>query len=280
MARLIRVELFKLRKRMMTWILLAVLVAFFCMIFLGMYAAAGSAPHDMPGEGLEALKALLQFPDAFNTIFSTAQSIGGILLIILAASAVGSEYGWGTVRQMLSRRGIRSHYLGAKIVSFIIIALIGIVISLIVGVALASFTTIQLAGSINWDFMSASYVGELFKMFGWTAFALLVYILLAVLFAVVGRSALVGIAGGLGYYFVEQIAIAIFNGAGGWLAEIPNYLIGHNINALMATNQPYGPFMTTGTLPSLLHASVTLTIYCLVFLALSLYLFQKRDITA
>ncbi|TET40646.1 MAG: hypothetical protein E3J65_00555 [Dehalococcoidia bacterium] len=280
MVRLVRVELFKVRKRGMTWILLAVLVAFFCMIFLGMYAAAGSAPHGMPGAGLEALKASLQFPNAFDMIFSTAQGIGGILLVILAASAVGNEYGWGTVRQMLSKRGIRSHYLGAKIVSLIIIALIGIAISLIVGFALASFTTIQLAGSINWDFMSASYVGELFKMFGWTAFALLVYILLGVLFAVVGRSALVGIAVGLGYYFVERIAIGIFTGAGGWLAEIPNYLIGQNINALMPGNQLGGPFMTTSTLPSLLHASVTLAVYCLVFLALSLYLFQKRDLTA
>lgn len=280
MVRLVRVELFKVRKRGMTWILLAVLVAFFCMIFLGMYAAAGSASHGMSGAGLEALKASLQFPNAFDMIFSTAQGIGGILLVILAASAVGSEYGWGTVRQMLSKRGIRSHYLGAKIVSLIIIALIGIAISLIVGFALASFTTIQLAGSINWDFMSASYVGELFKMFGWTAFALLVYILLGVLFAVVGRSALVGIAVGLGYYFVERIAIGIFTGAGGWLAEIPNYLIGQNINALMPGNQPGSPFMATSTLPSLLHASVTLAVYCLVFLALSLYLFQKRDITA
>jgi len=280
MIELIRVELFKLRKRRMTWILVAVLVAFFCLTFLGIYAATGRAPHEMPGGGLEALKASLQFPDAFDMIFSAAQGIGAILLVFLAASAVGNEYGWGTVRQMLTRRGIRYHYLGAKIVAFIIIALIGIVISLIIGVALASFTTSQLAGSINWDFMSASYIGELFRMFGWTAFALLVYILLAVLFAVVGRSAMVGIAVGLGYYFVEAIAIAIFNQAGGWLAEIPNYLIGRNVDALMPSSQMGGPFMTTGTLPSTLHASVTLTIYCLVFLALSLYLFQKRDITA
>lgn len=228
---------------------------------------------------VEAIKASLQFPNAFDRIFSTARNIGGILLTILAASAVGNEYGWGTVRQALVWRGIRVHYLGAKIVSLIIIALIGLVISLIVGFALASYTTVSLGGSLNFDFMSASYVGHLFRMFGYTAFALLVYILLTVLFSVLGRSAMVGIGVGLGYYFIESIAVAIFNRAGGWLAEIPNYLLGPNIDALVPSVDSGGPFASAGPLPSTLHGAVALAIYCIVFLGLALYLFQNRDLT-
>jgi hypothetical protein len=168
----------------------------------------------------------------------------------------------------------------SKLVSFIIIAIIGLVISIIIGFVLALITS-NLLGSINWDFMTASYIGGLFQMFGWTLFSLIPYILLAAFFAFLGRSALVGIGGGLGFYFIEAIAAGIFNQADGWLAEIPDYLIGPNVNVLVpATGMAMGPFASSGTSTSTLHASVTLAIYCVVFLIVSLYMFKKRDITA
>ena len=119
-------------------------------------------------------------------------------------------------------------------------------------------------------------------MFGWTLFSLLPYILLAFFFAFLGRSALAGIGGGLGFYFVEAIAVGILSNAGGTLAKIPNYLIGPNADSLMPSieMQAGGPFASSGAAPSTLWAAITIVIYCVAFLALSLYLFKKRDITA
>lgn len=280
MIEMIRAELFKLRKRKMTWILLIILAAFFCLIFFATYGIISSPPDRMHGEVVHAIRASLQFPDVFDMIFSTSRTIGALLLIILVASAIGNEYGWGSVRQVLIRRGIRSHYVLAKLVAFIIIAIIGLVISVIIGFVLALITS-NLLGSVNWDFMTVSYVGGLFQTFGWTLFSLLPYILLATFFAFWGRSAMVGIGGGLGFYFIESIAVGIFNQAGGWLAKIPDYLIGPNVDALLpSTQMAGGPFASGGTSLSTLHASATIALYCVALMVISLYMFKKRDITA
>lgn len=298
MPKLIGVELFKTRKRRMTWILLAVLIGWFCMVTVGGYSNVARGPDDRPAaeferefeslEEWEASRAAFQFPLAFPHIFSTAQGIGTILLIILVAAMVGNEYRWGTVGQMLTRRGARFYYLGAKLLALIIVALIGLVFSLIVGVILISITSSLLAGSINWDFISASFVWELVLMFGRTAFVLLPYILLAAVLAIIGRSTLAGIAGGLVYYFVDGIASAILSQGSGWSGRIPDYLTSHNVSAIMSLNQlngvapGVGPMGVVGIptqLPSTLQATVTLVIYCLAFLAISFYLFRKQDLT-
>jgi len=279
MIEMVRAELFKLRKRRMTWILLIILAAFYCLMFFATYGITSSPPDRMPGAAVDAIRTSLQFPDAFNMIFTTAGTIGTLLLIILASSSIGNEYGWGTVRQMLTRKGIRYYFVTSKLVSFIIIAVIGLIISFIFGFILALITS-NLIGSINWDFMTASYIGGLFEKFGWTLFTLLPYIVMATFFAFLGRSAIAGIGGGLGFYFIETIAVALFNQAGGWLAKIPDYLIGPNVEALMPANQmAMGPLASSGTATSTLHASVTLAVYCVVFTVVSLYMFKKRDVT-
>ncbi|MCJ7743837.1 MAG: hypothetical protein MUO99_04670, partial [Dehalococcoidales bacterium] len=112
-------------------------------------------------------------------------------------------------------------------------------------------------------------------------FSLLPYILMAAFFAFLGRSAIAGIGGGLGFYFIEAIAVGIFNQTGGWLAKIPDYLIGPNVSALVPSSQfAQGPFTSASTLPSTLNASLTIAVYCVVFIVISLYMFKKRDITA
>jgi hypothetical protein len=73
--------------------------------------------------------------------------------------------------------------------------------------------------------------------------------------------------------------------AGGWIAEVPDYLLSANVNAIVALNelpQGFGPGIgggTGGDLPDIAHAFVTLGIYGFVFLVLGFYLFRKRDVT-
>lgn len=65
------------------------------------------------------------------------------------------------------------------------------------------------------------------------------------------------------------------------MAKIPDYLIGPNVDALIPSDMfNQGPFASAGTLPSTLHSSLTLAVYCVVFIAVSLYMFNKRDVTA
>lgn len=272
-------ELFKLRKRMMTWILLIVLVAFFCLVFFATYSIVNSPPTRLGGANLDQIRASIQFPGSFDTVFSYARTIGLILMIILTASSIGNEYGWGSIRQVLARRGIRFQYVASKVISFIVVTVIGLVISLIVGFVLSLIIS-NLMGGVDWSFLTGSFVVTQLENFGWTLFVLLPYILLATFFAFLGRSAIAGIGGGLGFYFIEAIAVGIFNQASGWLASVPNYLIGPNGDVLVLANGLGSRFAASATTPpTTLHASITLAVYCVVLLGVSLFMFQKRDIT-
>ena len=164
------------------------------------------------------------------------------------------------------------------VIIFIVIAITGLIIAFIFGFVLALITS-NLLGSINWDFVTASFISDLFKNFGWTLFTLLPYILMASFFAFLGRSAIAGIGGGLGFYFIEAIAVSIFNQSGGWLANIPDFLIGPNVDALLPSSLfTQGPFSSGDIITSTLNASLTLTVYCVVFLSISLLMFRKRDL--
>ena len=280
MIDMILAELFKLRKRSMTWILIIIMAAFFCLMFFATYGITSNPSEMMSGTSIDVIKATLQFPGVFNTIFSTAGSILTLLLIILVASSIGNEYSWGSVRQVLTRKGIRYQYVVSKLVSCIVIAIIGLIIAVIFGIILALITS-NLIGSIDWNFITGSFIGEQFANFGWTLFTLLPYILLTAFFAFLGRSAIAGIGGGLGFYFIESIAVSLLDQAEGWLSEIPDYLIGPNVSALMPSS-PFsgGMLASAGASPSVLHASLTLTVYCIFFVIASLYMFKKRDLTA
>lgn len=282
MLDLIRIEIFKLQKRALIWILLLVMFFFFVMYFFGFYFVVVNNPETMSDPNtlqiIALIKTSLQFPDAFNLIFNVANDIGIILLIIMVSAAVGGEYGWNTIKSLLTKEGNRNYYLLSKLITYLIISLLGLFIAVIMGVILASITTQLLAGKVDWSFINFASFTDILRMYGWTLYSLTVYILLSFFAAVIGRSILVGIGVGLGYYFIEAIVVFVFNIAGGSLSKISGYLIGPNVEALLPPNPIGGPFTTHGETLSVLHAFVVLTVYCLVFVSLTVYCFRRRDI--
>ena len=278
MFEMIRGELTKLRKRKMTWILLAVMVVYYGLIFFAIYSIANNPPHRMEEQVVAQIKASIQFPGAFDTIFSSAGDIGVLLLIILVASSIGNEYGWGSIRQVLLRRGIRSQFVLSKVISFVIVAIIGLVLAVLTGFIITIITS-NLLGTIDWGFLTGSFALEQLEAYGWTLFALLPFIMLATFFAFWGRSAITGIGGALGFYIIEAIVVGIFSQSEGWLGEVPPYLIGPNVDALIPASMfDQMPFAGGVEDITTLHAAITLSVYCVVLLVASLVMFKKRDI--
>lgn len=277
MGALIKSELTKVRKRRMAWILLLVLVGFFAIQFFLNYAM-GVQNAEYPNE---ALISLLQFPDAFKLIFSTAQGIGGLLLAVLVAFMMGNEYHWGTLRQTMAYVGDRPQYLGAKVLSLLILAIIITFISLLVGIAFACATTSWL-GDLNSDFITLSLAGDTGIIFGGTVLGLTTVALLVFLFTILGRSSWVGLGVYLGYSFiVEMTVMGIASTAGGWMGNIPDYLIGPNSTAFLEMEElgeDIGWQFDIG-LPSMPHATLTLLAWCAILGGLSFWLFRRRDIT-
>jgi len=285
MFRSIQTELFKLRKRSLTWILLYVLIGIMIIVYLSLYAVSKSQLAQQIPQGIGQIQNLLGLPVAIPYAFSILSSLGAVLAVILIASSAGNEYNWRTIRLALISSESRLQFLGAKIISMIIVVLIGMLIGLAVGFIMSLITTAIGRYAFDFSFSTGTYWWDQFLQFWRTFFIIMFFVFMGLLFAIVGRSAMPGIATGIGILFLEPIITALMTLAGGWVAKIPNYLFSANVNAINALNKlpgnfgRGGPFTDTSQLPSVNHAFIVLGIYLLFFIGLTLYLFHKRDVT-
>ena len=220
-------------------------------------------------------------PGGLANSLGVAHSIGVILIMILGASAMGVEYGWGTLRTLLAKGVGRWQFLVAKGLSVILLSGVGLLIaslSVVVGSLIAALTLDDgggLADAGEW-----STVGV---MFGKAAYGLAPYAILALFVTVLTSSSSMGIAISLAYYFVELILVQIMSGLFDWSSNISDYLLGPNISAWMTESS----VVTTGSdsglagigdLPGTVHAFVTLLVYMAVLGGAALWLILRKDI--
>ncbi|OGO36529.1 MAG: hypothetical protein A2147_10475 [Chloroflexi bacterium RBG_16_57_8] len=96
MTRLIYAELFKLRKRSLTRILLFVLMGILVIMYLILLAISNAVVPEGPGGGLTNIRNVLGLPVAIPFALSMLASLGAVLAVILMASSMGNEYNWRT----------------------------------------------------------------------------------------------------------------------------------------------------------------------------------------
>ena len=197
---------------------------------------------------------------------------------------MGNEYNWRTIRLALISSEGRFKFLVAKLVSVAILILIGMVAGLLASFIMSSITTAIGGNSFSFSFSTGGYWWDQFLQFWRTFFIILPFTLMGFMFAIVGRSAMPGIAIGVGILFLEPIITSFMRLASGWVADVPDYLFSANVNAIDALNDlpgdfGGGPFAAMIRVPSVTHAAIVLTIYMVVFLGISFYLFRKRDVT-
>jgi ABC-2 type transport system permease protein len=283
LGRMIGAEFLKLRKRQMTWVLLGILVAIIVLVNLLLLAVSRvRTPAGGPGTGNIVTLLLLQ--SAIPFAFSIMASIGSLLAIILTASSIGSEYSWKTIRPALVSSESRFKFIVAKLVSLGLLILIGMLIAVIVGFIMGLITTGLGGNAYNFSFFTGSYAWTQVLQYLRTFYVIMPFALLGFVMAIVGRSAMPGIATGVGFLFLEAIITAFMTAAGGWIAKVPAYLLNANVTAITALNKLPGRFgggggTDTTPVPSLTHAFVILGVYSVVFLVFSFYLFKKRDVT-
>ncbi|MFO7711738.1 MAG: ABC transporter permease subunit [Dehalococcoidia bacterium] len=269
MIRLIGAELFKLRRRRMTKILLYVLLGVLLIMALILLAIARLTQTE------------LGLPMAIPVALSVLSSLGTVLAVILTASSIGSEYSWRTIRTMLTASESRARLLGAKLISAITVILIGMVIGVAAGFVMTLITTAIGGQTLDFSFATAGYMWEDFSHFWRVFYVMLPYISLAFLFSVIGRSAMPGIAMGIGLLFFEPIVSGFMRLAGGWIAEVPDFLLNRNVNVIIALGE-LPPGLGSGPIgetASVVNAAIVLAVYSVTSIALAFYLFRRRDIT-
>ncbi len=286
MTKIIRAELLKLRKRSLTRILLYVLIGIMILLHLLLFLVSRITIPGQTLQGTGNLQSLLGLPMSIPFALTILTSFGAVLAVILVASSVGNEYNWRTIRIALISSEGRLKFLGAKLISIAIIILIGMVIGLATGFIMGLITTAIGGNSFDFSFATGGYFWDQFLQFWRTFFVILPFTLLGCLFAIVGRSAMPGIAIGIGILFLEPIITTFMKLAGGWVAKIPDYLFNANVNAINALNKLPIPGGFNGGLggsssqtPSVTHAFAVLSVYIVIFAGVAFYLFRKRDVT-
>ena len=288
MNRLISAELFKLRKRAMTRILLFILMGIMAIMYLILFAVSNvELPTGPDGQGPGAIdiQNVLGLPVAIPFALSMLSGLGTVLAVILMASSMGSEYNWRTIRTTVTASESQFKLLGAKLISATILILIGMVIGVATGFIMSLLTTAIGGNAFDFNFITGDYIFDQFLQFWRTFFVMIPFIFMAFLLSIAGRSAMPGIALGIAVLFFEPIITSLMRLAGGWVADIPNFLFAANVNAITAlANLPAGfqggvGFGQSDALPSVTHATIVLSIYSVAFVTYAFYLFRKRDVT-
>jgi ABC-2 type transport system permease protein len=286
MLRLLRSEIYRLRRRWMPWVLLLLIVVAGVGLYLLVYTAAqaslqaersGAVPAQ-PGTA-EAMNDLLRQmrPDRVQGFgISIVSGIGSVMLIVFAASHVGSEFSWGTLRTLLAHGAGRATFLGAKLLSIAgfgaLLILVGVVAA-IIGSYIA--TTIAAGDTSGLD------IGAITNAAAKAYYTFLPYMALAALIALWSRSAGAGIAAGLVVYFTEGLIASLLVQLNRDYANIVNYGLSRNVTALTrdvaATTITQDP--TALTLPNQGQAALVLAIYTVLFVAIAFWRLRTRDVT-
>ncbi len=292
---LFRAEWFKLSRRPLTWILLAIflalMVVYFGMIFLlvalndGMFTGGESQLKVLADFQVEQYRRWLSFPGVFGATFSQINSIGGICAIVLTAGAMGSEYSWGTLRLQLARHPRRERYLIAKIVALLLLILAGMGIVLVFGVGLG-----WLFGSLLGDAGSVG-LGDILAIPLAVVRALAVmtpYVMFTLASCTFGRSLLAGVAGGLIFLSVDVSlgGITLFVERDSPALLFYNLLLQQNINTFVTLNsRSFGlspellvANLDMNVLPSPLQATLLIALYSISFGFAAYWWLARRDI--
>ena len=279
---LTRWEWFKLRHRRLPWILLAITALLVQVNFLVSYALFRGGNVEM-GEGGESGTVTVSTSDQFIEMFAFPTSLangfiagrgfGGVLVMILAASLIGSEYGWGALRTVLTKGTGRWPLLASKLlllaglsVGALVVATAALGVSSVI--ALTTLNTDWIAASADWSGLGIG--------FGKAVYGMLPYVAFAAFAAVVTSSTGAAIGISLGYWFAESILVGVLMQFD-WFERIDVFILGQAVSGWMESSAG-GLSFGSAALPDASQSFLVLAGYVVVLTTVAFWLFQRRDI--
>ncbi|HEY8786999.1 MAG TPA: ABC transporter permease subunit [Candidatus Limnocylindria bacterium] len=286
MLRLLRSEIYRLRRRWMPWVVLLIIVLAGVGIYLLVYVAAqaqlqavrsGAIPSQPGAEQAmnETLRELR--PDRVQGFgVQLVSGFGSVMLIVFGASHVGTEFGWGTLRTLLAHGAGRGAFLGAKVLSLALYAALFVFVGVVAAIV-GSYVVAAIAGADA----SGLDLGAIANAAARAYYTFLPYMALALVIAVWSRSAGAGIAAGLVVYFAEGLVAQLLVSLNRDYATIVNYGLSRNVGALIrgAAGTTTLPDPSAVALPDQGQAAIVLAVYTAVFVVLAYWRLRSRDVT-
>ena len=227
----------------------------------------------------EDLRKAFTIPHSIAGTFTGLVGFAPILIIILAASIMGTEYGWGTLRTALTRGTGRWQFLASKLI-LLLLTCAALFIVVAVFVAIASLIAAVIPPDEVNRLDDAGRWSEIAVNFGKAVYALLPYIALGTFLAVMTQSSSAGIAIALGYYVIELIASPLLN-VTSWGENVADFLLGNNVNEWMqsaAVEVEIANASSAANQPDTLQAFLVILAYTVVLCAVAFWIFLRRDI--
>lgn len=212
-------------------------------------------------------------PGSIPLALSTLQTFGLILIAVLTASAIGIDYGTGTLRSVLLQGTGRWPYLAGKLLTLAVLAGLALIVAML-GVAAGSTVAERIVGAVPVGPSTATWSNAGIALAkGWLA--MIPYIALTALVTVVARSSAAGMAIGLGYYFGEQIVVALASNLFEWGKNVADLLLVHSISVWTGTAFFGPPGSATGDAG---RAGLVLLAYTVALAGATLWIFERRDV--
>jgi ABC-type transport system involved in multi-copper enzyme maturation permease subunit len=229
----------------------------------------------------------LRLPDSLYTANTIAQSIGLLLIAILAGTIVGGEYSVGTLRLMLTRGPTRTQFILSKVGAILVCTIIGVGVLLLAGVVFGAILNLFTGVAAGFAFLSGIWILHMLLYLFASALGLFTYAMIALALATLGRATTAGVAGALVWWVLESVLSLPLNAVGtvvgGVVGEIlkaiPNYFIGNNINILVQNQIAYMTGGSSSPLSDDVHALVVLILYMALCIGLAVWITRRRDVT-
>ena len=274
-------ELLKLRKRPAIWVLAGVwlaLLTFFGYLlpYLGYLTGGSSAPRSDP-MGSGALADTLPANLVGNAVAGYAL-FGGAIVMILGALVAGSEYGWGTIKTVLTQRpGRVSVYAGSLVaLAAVLLALVLVSFGLSAAASAAIATTESLP--LAWPAVTEVLTGI---AAGWLVLGM--WCLFGVLLGTLTRGTAMAVGLGLVWALVVENLVRASSAVLDVLVTVQQGLPGVNAGSLVASLGARGEGPGDGT-PGVApvvdgtQATVVLVGFVVAFAVIAGLLQARRDV--
>ncbi len=295
LLRLISVELYKIRRRLMSKILsivaIIVTVGFFGIISIGsIFVLASPEATFLPPPctaNLESVSSPLRPPASVDVALQIGSIIGLILIIILAGTIVGGEYSVGTVRLMFTRGPTRTQFFLSKVGAILICIVMGMIVLVPLGILTGAILNLLTGIGIDFSFFSGAWLLHTLLKLLIVMLELFVFGMLALCLSTLGRATAAGVAGSLVWWGLETvlggflflIGNTITGAPGNFVRAIPDYFISNSIGALSQNQDHYITPTSQASTVSDLQAFITLVVYLAVFIGVAWWVNQQRDVT-
>ena len=218
-------------------------------------------------------------PASISNGLGAAAFMGIVLTMVLAASVMGTEYSWGTLRTSLVSGVARRKYLTSKVVTLLAVAAGGLLVTALT-LALTSLLFTFLVRHVGGDWTEGEWATT-FIVFGKTFYGIVPYLMLAVFIAVLTSSTGMGIGIAMGYYMIEAIVTGILVSAFDWFEPVSNFILGPNVAAWLSHDdviQVTLGIRADGDLGTS-HYFLVMLAYTVALGAAAFWRFEHKDIT-